>query len=111
MSLVGCSLGRSGAPPTNREAGTYFEELTACYLMNEPKYRDLHKEVLPFAVWAKRSNLSLRDTGPGYQCSTSSTDPQRVHALGQVQVPTPPRHVGLRRGPAAYPSQVWTHSG
>lgn len=51
------------AAQTNREAGTYFEELTACYLKNEPYYRDLYKEVLPFATWAKNNGLNAQDAG------------------------------------------------
>ena len=32
-----------------REKGTYFEDLTVCYLRNEPKYRDLYESVLTHA--------------------------------------------------------------
>lgn len=48
---------------THRESGTYFEELTVCYLKNEPAYRDLFKDVVPYATWAERNNLDKRDTG------------------------------------------------
>jgi predicted helicase len=48
---------------THRDQGTYFEELTACYLRHEPAYRDLYRDVLPYAEWAKRRGLDQRDAG------------------------------------------------
>lgn len=48
---------------TNRELGTYFEELTIKYLTTEPAYRQLYREVLPHAEWAARMDLDQRDTG------------------------------------------------
>jgi len=51
------------AAATHREAGTYFEELTVCYLKNEPAYRELYREVLPYAAWAERQGIDKRDAG------------------------------------------------
>ena len=33
------------ASVTEREKGTYFEELTICYLRNEATYKDLYSDV------------------------------------------------------------------
>ncbi len=48
---------------TNREAGTYFEELILKYLTTEPAYRDLYREVLTYADWAERLGMDRRDAG------------------------------------------------
>jgi len=48
---------------TVRELGTYFEELTISYLKHEPAYRDLYKNVVPYATWADRQGLDQRDAG------------------------------------------------
>lgn len=48
---------------TNRESGTYFEELTLRYLQNEPQYRDLYSDVQTWADWAGFHGLDRRDTG------------------------------------------------
>jgi predicted helicase len=39
------------AAVTEREKGTYFEELVICYLRNEASYRDHYKQ-----VWARHSD-------------------------------------------------------
>lgn len=51
------------AAMTEREKGTYFEELILCYLRNEATYRDLYSEVWMYADWAKQQGLDGRDTG------------------------------------------------
>lgn len=51
------------AAKTNREAGTYFEELTLQYFRHEPAYRDLYREVETWADFAKRNGIDARDTG------------------------------------------------
>lgn len=64
---------------TEREKGTYFEELVRLYLMNEPMYRDLYGEVLTYADWALRERRDGRDVGIdliGIERSTGS-----VHAI------------------------------
>ena len=48
---------------TNREAGTYFEDLIRCYLQNEPLYKDLYSKVETFRVWANRHGMDGTDTG------------------------------------------------
>lgn len=37
------------AAATEREKGTYFEELILCYLRHEASYRDLYSQVLMYA--------------------------------------------------------------
>ena len=48
---------------TEREKGTYFEELILCYLRHEASYRDLYAEVWRYADWAEQQGLDKRDTG------------------------------------------------
>ncbi|OYV06718.1 MAG: hypothetical protein CFE26_04745, partial [Verrucomicrobiales bacterium VVV1] len=48
---------------TEREKGTYFEELIRTYFRNEPKYADLYANVWLFADWAKLQGVSAKDTG------------------------------------------------
>ena len=40
------------AAVTEREKGTYFEELILTYLRNEATYRDLYSQVWTWADWA-----------------------------------------------------------
>jgi predicted helicase len=51
------------AAVTEREKGTYFEELIVCYLRNEATYRDLYSDVWTYAEWADLQGLDKRDTG------------------------------------------------
>ncbi|OQS35921.1 DEAD/DEAH box helicase [Chromobacterium haemolyticum] len=50
---------------TEREKGTYFEELIICYLKNEATYRDLYSDVWTFAEWAEQygHGWNKKDTG------------------------------------------------
>ena len=51
------------AAVTEREKGTYFEELIVCYLRNEATYRDLYSDVWTYAEWADMQGLDKRDAG------------------------------------------------
>ena len=51
------------ASVTEREKGTYFEELICTYLRNEAKYRDLYEQIWTFSEWAKEHGEDGRDTG------------------------------------------------
>lgn len=42
------------AAVTEREKGTYFEELVCVYLRNEATYRDLYEKVWTYADWANK---------------------------------------------------------
>jgi len=68
-----------GAALTEREKGTYFEELTLAYLRTEPTYQDLYAEVWTYADWAKLQGLDARDTGIDLVAKTTGTD--EIHAI------------------------------
>lgn len=51
------------AAVSEREKGTYFEELICCYLRNEATYKDLYSRVWTWADWAKEHGRDGRDTG------------------------------------------------
>lgn len=51
------------AGKSERERGTYFEELIVAYLRTEPLYRDLYATVEPYAACATRRGLDRRDAG------------------------------------------------
>jgi len=48
---------------TEREKGTYFEELIKTYLRHEASYRDLYSNVWTYLDWAKEQGISGKDTG------------------------------------------------
>ena len=48
---------------TEREKGTYFEELMLCYLRHEASYQNLYQQVWTYAEWARAQNLDRRDVG------------------------------------------------
>jgi predicted helicase len=58
---------------TEREKGTYFEELVLCYLRNEASYRDLYSQVWTYADWAEEQGIDKRDTGIDLVAKTSGT--------------------------------------
>ena len=63
---------------SEREKGTYFEELILCYLRNEASYRDLYANVWTYADWAEKQGLDKRDTGIDLVAETASGE---VHAI------------------------------
>ncbi|HMU63857.1 MAG TPA: DEAD/DEAH box helicase family protein [Nitrosomonas sp.] len=66
------------AAATEREKGTYFEELILCYLRNEASYRDLYNDVWTYGEWAKLRGLDSRDTGIDLVAITSTGE---YHAI------------------------------
>ncbi|WP_256814839.1 MULTISPECIES: DEAD/DEAH box helicase [Pseudomonas] len=64
---------------TEREKGTYFEELICAYLRNEATYRDLYDKVWMYADWAKEQGLDGRDTGIDLVACTQGTG--EFHAI------------------------------
>lgn len=64
---------------SQREKGTYFEELILAYLRNEPTYRDLYEKVWMYSDWAKEQWLDARDTGIDLVARTSGTE--EYHAI------------------------------
>jgi predicted helicase len=66
------------AAKTEREKGTYFEELISCYLKHEPRYVDLYASVWPYAEWARKHGVDGRDTGIDLVAETATGD---LHAI------------------------------
>lgn len=64
---------------SEREKGTYFEELITCYLRNEASYRDLYSQVWTYSEWAREQGIDGRDTGIDLVAKTSGTD--EFHAI------------------------------
>lgn len=67
------------AAVTEREKGTYFEELIVCYLRNEATYRDLYSDVWTYAEWADLQGLDKRDAGIDLVAKTQGTG--EYHAI------------------------------
>lgn len=67
------------AAVSEREKGTYFEELIVAYLRNEATYRDLYSHVWTYAQWAKLQGLDGRDVGIDLVAKTAATD--EFHAI------------------------------
>ncbi|MDR8017800.1 DEAD/DEAH box helicase [Ectopseudomonas guguanensis] len=67
------------ASVTEREKGTYFEELICAYLRNEATYRDLYDKVWTYAEWAKEQGLSGKDAGIDLVARTQGTG--EYHAI------------------------------
>jgi len=64
---------------SEREKGTYFEELMLCYLRNEATYRDLYSDVWTYCDWAESQGLDKRDTGIDLVARTHGTG--ETHAI------------------------------
>lgn len=67
------------AAVTEREKGTYFEELVICYLRNEPAYQDQYCNVWAYKDWAALQGLDGRDTGIDLVAETAGT--HEFHAI------------------------------
>jgi predicted helicase len=64
---------------SEREKGTYFEELILCYLRNEATYKDLYSKVWTYAEWSKEHGMDARDTGIDLVAQTQGTN--EIHAI------------------------------
>ncbi|PCJ47362.1 MAG: damage-inducible protein [Gammaproteobacteria bacterium] len=67
------------AAVTEREKGTYFEELTVAYLRNEATYKDLYSDVWTYSDWAEEQGLDRKDTGIDLVAKTNGTE--EFHAI------------------------------
>lgn len=67
------------AAVSEREKGTYFEELMLTYLRNEATYRDLYSDVWTYADWAKEQGIDARDAGIDLVAKTHGTN--EYHAI------------------------------
>lgn len=80
MSILGKLLNTyRQASVTEREKGTYFEELICCYLRHEATYRDLYSDVWTYSEWAALQGIDKRDTGIDLVAKTQGTD--EYHAI------------------------------
>jgi predicted helicase len=66
------------AAVSEKEKGTYFEELILCYLRNEATFRDLYSEVWTYGDWAALNGLSKQDAGIDLVAKTVTGE---VHAI------------------------------
>lgn len=64
---------------SEREKGTYFEDLIVTYFRNEATYRDLYDKVWSYTEWAKEHGLDGRDTGIDLVARTQGT--AEIHAI------------------------------
>ncbi|WP_233842302.1 type ISP restriction/modification enzyme [Dyella sp. 2HG41-7] len=67
------------AAVTEREKGTYFEELICAYLRHEATYQDLYEQVWTYAEWAREQGMDARDTGIDLVARTRGTG--EFHAI------------------------------
>lgn len=67
------------AAVSEREKGTYFEELMLTYLRNEATYRDLYSDVWTYSDWARQEGLDGRDAGIDLVARTHGTN--ELHAI------------------------------
>lgn len=67
------------AAQSEREKGTYFEELILTYLRNEATYCNLYSKVWTYADWARERGLSGKDAGIDLVAQTEGTG--EYHAI------------------------------
>lgn len=67
------------AAVSEREKGTYFEELILAYLRNEATYRDLYSRVYTWAEWAPQHGFNAKDDGIDLVAEVDGTS--EVHAI------------------------------
>ncbi|MGO2356639.1 MAG: DEAD/DEAH box helicase [Marinomonas foliarum] len=64
---------------SEREKGTYFEELIVTYLKHEATYKELYSDVWLYSDWAKEQGIDGRDIGIDLVAKTQGTD--EYHAI------------------------------
>lgn len=67
------------ASQSEREKGTYFEELTVAFFKNEPAYKDHYCEVFTYSEWAKSYGRDGKDVGIDLVAKTAATG--EYHAI------------------------------
>lgn len=67
------------ASATEREKGSYFEELCRAYFRYEASYADLYSDVWLYADWAKENGYDGKDTGIDLVAKTRGTE--EYHAI------------------------------
>jgi predicted helicase len=78
-ALADLLAGFRTAAVSEREKGTYFEELILAYFRHEASYKDLYSDVWTFADWAKAHGKGGKDTGIDLVAKTRATD--EFHAI------------------------------
>ncbi len=78
-ALADLLAGFRAAAVTEREKGTYFEDLILAYLRHEASYRDLYSDVWTFTDWAKVQAKVGKDIGIDLVAKTRDTD--EFHAI------------------------------
>lgn len=64
---------------SEREKGTYFEELIVAYLRNEATYKDLYSQVWTWADWAPSHGFTAKDDGIDLVAEVAGTG--EIHAI------------------------------
>lgn len=64
---------------SEREKGTYFEELILAYLSHEATYRDLYSKVWTWAQWAPSHGFNAKDDGIDLVAEVAGTG--EIHAI------------------------------
>lgn len=64
---------------TEREKGTYFEELIMAYLRHEASYRDLYSNVWTWSQWAPANGFTAKDDGIDLVAEVTGTG--EIHAI------------------------------
>jgi predicted helicase len=67
------------ASVSEREKGTYFEELILAYLRNEATYHDLYSQVWTWAEWAPANGFTAKDDGIDLVAEVAGTG--EIHAI------------------------------
>lgn len=67
------------AAVSEREKGTYFEELILAYLRNEATYKDLYSRVWTWAEWAPANGFTAKDDGIDLVAEEAGTG--AIHAI------------------------------
>lgn len=67
------------ASASEREKGTYFEELIVCYLRNEATYKDLYSDVWTYGDWASLQGIRKKDAGIDLVAQVQGTG--EIHAI------------------------------
>ncbi|MBH1553992.1 DEAD/DEAH box helicase [Stenotrophomonas maltophilia] len=64
---------------SEREKGTYFEDLILAYLRNEATYKDLYAQVWTWGEWAPANGFSAKDDGIDLVAEVAGTG--EIHAI------------------------------
>jgi predicted helicase len=69
------------ASVTEREKGTYFEELCITYLRNEASYKDLYSKIWTYADWTDEKGLADKKSDTGIDLVAQANGTGEYHAI------------------------------